>query len=77
MSFAEAAKDASQSKENRLAAQEALLKELQDLLANPPQIPPRAMMPIDLETPVNETIRIAGKFDAHGETTRRGFLRVL
>jgi hypothetical protein len=75
--FAETAKDASQPKENRLAAQEALLKELQDLLANPPQIPPRAMMPVDLETPVNETIRIAGKFDAPGETTQRGFLRVL
>jgi len=75
--FAETAKDASQLKENRLAAQEALLKELQDLLANPPQIPPRAMMPMDLETPINETIRIAGKFDAPGETTPRGFLRVL
>ena len=75
--FAEAAKDASQPKDIRLAAQEALLKELQGLLANPPQIPPRAMMPMDLETPINETIRIAGKFDAPGETTPRGFLQVL
>ena len=75
--FAEAAKDASQPKEQRLAAQEALLKELQQLLANPPQIPPRAMMPLELETPINEAIRIAGKHDAPGETVPRGFLQVL
>jgi mono/diheme cytochrome c family protein len=75
--FADAAKDATQPKENRLAAQEALLKELQDLLANPPQIPPRAMMPVDQETPINEAIRIAGKFDAPGDLVPRGFLQVL
>lgn len=75
--FAEAAKDASQPKEQRVTAQEAFLKELQDVLANPPQIPPRAMMPTEVETPINEAVRIAGKFDAPGETVPRGFLRVL
>ncbi len=75
--FADLAKDASQPREMRAAAQEAYLKQHADSLANPPKIPPRAMIPCDADAPVNEHIRLAGKFDAKGDQVSRGFLRVL
>lgn len=75
--FAEAAKDASQPKDMRVATQDAYLKQHAASLANPPKIPPRAMIPCEADTPTNEHIRLAGKFDANGEQVPRGFLRVL
>ena len=41
--FADNAKNASVSIEERIAAQEGLLKELAESIAKPPAIPPRAM----------------------------------
>lgn len=75
--FADVAKDASRPREMRTAAQEAYLKQHADSLANPPKIPLRAMIPCDAASPVNEHIRLAGKFDAKGDQVSRGFLRVL
>ncbi len=75
--FADVARDATVSIEQRIAAQESLLKELTDSLANPPAIPPRAMIPGDADKISDENIRVAGKFDVNGEKVPRGFLQVL
>ena len=65
------------SREERIAAQEALIADLAASLAKPPKIPPRAMIPIDVKEPADEHIRIAGQFDRLGESVPRGFLTVL
>ncbi|MFN9721492.1 MAG: PSD1 and planctomycete cytochrome C domain-containing protein [Planctomycetota bacterium] len=75
--FADVAKDANQPRDMRTASQEAYLKTFEDALANPPKIPPRAMIPCDSDAPADEHIRLAGKFDARGDQVSRGFLRVL
>ena len=69
--------DATRSLETRVAAQEALSAELSKTLANPPKIPPRAMIPVDVDQPGDEHIRLAGQFDRLGERVPRGFLKVL
>jgi hypothetical protein len=61
----------------RIAAQEAILKGLKDSKANPPPIPPRAMIPGDVEHPEDEAIRLAGQVDRPGSVVPRGFLSVL
>jgi hypothetical protein len=71
------AADPAQPMETRLAAQKALVERLATALATPPAIPPRAMVPRDVDEPADETIRIAGQFDRPGERVERGFLRVL
>jgi hypothetical protein len=76
-SFADNGKDAATPIDQRIAAQEALLQQLTDTIARPPAIPPRAMIPAEAEAVSDEAIRLAGKFDAPGEKTPRGFLRVL
>ncbi len=76
-SLAEAAKEDSRSIEERLAAQQALVEQLTKSLAQPPPIPPRAMIPSDIPQPVNEHVRLAGQFDRLGEQVPRGFLTVL
>ena len=48
---------------------------LETAIAKPPEIPPRAMVPSDAETPADESIRLAGQFDRHGEKVPRGFLQ--
>lgn len=75
--FVEAAKDATQPAEKRILAQENYVKELAHAISNPPQIPPRAMIPADTDTPDDEKIRLAGQFDSLGEKVPRGFLQVL
>jgi hypothetical protein len=74
---AELAGDASQPLEERLAAQRLRVEELAQVLAQPPAIPPRGMIPSETDKPADETIRLAGQFDAPGETVPRGFLTVL
>ena len=75
--FADNAKDVAVPIEQRIAAQEALLKELTESIAKQPAIPPRAMIPTEAEVIGDESIRLAGKFDAPAEKVPRGFLKVL
>ena len=62
---------------DRIAGQGSYVQELKQRLASPPPIPPRAMIPADVDKPADEHIRIAGKFDDKGAKVPRGFLRVL
>ena len=61
--FADEASDVSQTMEQRIEAQQALVDELNAAIAHPPEIPPRAMIPTDVDTPADESIRLAGEFD--------------
>ena len=74
---AEAAADATQSREQRIAAQKAFVASLDAAMAQPATIPARAMIPSDEDTPADESIRLAGQFDRLGQQVPRGFLRVL
>ena len=64
------------SPDDRLDSQQQLIKELTTALDNPPSIPPRAMIPEDIESPTDERLRMAGQFDRPAETVPRGFLQV-
>ena len=75
--IADTADETSRPQKQRLAAQQQLITRLKKSLTNPPAIPPRAMIPADIDQPADEAIRIAGQFDKRGETVRRGFLQVL
>ena len=74
---AEGVADSTKNSEQRLEAQKAFVAALGASIAKPPEIPPRAMIVGDAETPADETIRLAGQFDRHGEKVPRGFLRVV
>jgi hypothetical protein len=71
------ASDPDQLHEQRVVLQKELLAKLQAELAAIPQIPPRAMIPCDVDNPANESIRLAGQFDRLGDQVPRGFLRVI
>ena len=71
------AKGVCKSLEDRIAAQVARIAEITAMLSNAPKIPPRAMIPADVDPPADEQIRIAGQFDRPGEQVPRGFLQVL
>ncbi len=62
---------------DRIEAQINFVSELKQQLASPPPIPPRAMIPADVDKPGDEHIRVAGKFDDKAEKVPRGFLTVL
>ena len=70
------ARDAKADMEKRLIFQTKLVEKLA-MAAKAPPIPPRAMIPQDVETPADEHIRVAGQFDELGEKVPRGFLRVV
>ncbi len=74
---AEGITDSARTAEQRIEAQKAFVATLETAIAKPPEIPPRAMIPGDAETPADESIRLAGQFDRHGEKVPRGFLRVV
>ena len=74
---AEGVTDSARTTEQRIEAQKAFVAALETAIAKPPEIPPRAMIPGDAETPADESIRLAGQFDRHGEKVPRGFLRVV
>ncbi|MCA9173372.1 MAG: PSD1 domain-containing protein [Planctomycetales bacterium] len=74
---APAALDTQLDAAKRSEAQQALVTELDTKLAQPPPIPPRAMIPADAEKPAHEHIRLAGQFDRTGDLVPRGFLQVL
>jgi hypothetical protein len=76
-SVAEGAKDVARPITQRIEAQRALVQERKATEANPPPIPPRAMIPSDVKTPEDEFVRIAGQFDRKGDQVPRGFLRVV
>lgn len=69
--------DEQQTAAQRIATQETFTRKLADAIASPPEIPPRAMIPVDADKPANEQIRIAGQFNELGEEVPRGFLQVL
>jgi Protein of unknown function (DUF1553) len=69
--------DPDQSKEQRVALQKELLAKLQAEIAATPKIPPRAMIPCDVDKPADESVRPSGQFDRLGEQVPRGFLRVI
>jgi Protein of unknown function (DUF1549)/Protein of unknown function (DUF1553)/Planctomycete cytochrome C len=71
------AADTDLAQEQRVAVQKELLKTLQAELAAPPKIPPRAMIPCDVDKPADESVRLAGQFDRLGDQVPRGFLRVI
>lgn len=75
--LADGAKDLSKPLDERVAAQAALVAEMTAFLSNPAKIPPRAMIPADIDVPDDEHIRLAGQFDRLGEQVPRGFLTVL
>jgi hypothetical protein len=61
----------------RIESQKTFAAKLSSSLAKPPAIPPRAMIPADVEAPSDEAIRLAGQFDRPGQQVPRGFLQVL
>ena len=69
--------DSSEPKEERIARQKELLAQMKAELAAPPRIPPRAMIPCDVEEPADESVRLAGQFNRLGDRVPRGFLRVI
>jgi hypothetical protein len=68
------AKDVLLSKEKRVQAQKQKVNSLAKILNHPPVIPPRAMIPVDVKQPADESIRRAGQFDRLGDKVPRGFL---
>jgi hypothetical protein len=74
---ADGAADASQDKEPRAILQKALIAKLRAQLANPLKIPPRAMIPCDVDKPADESVRLSGQFDRLGDKVPRGFLSVI
>jgi hypothetical protein len=70
------AMDASRSPEARIEAQKALVERL-SAAAAPPAIPPRAMAACDADSPADERVRLAGRFDRPDAVAPRGFLRAL
>ncbi len=75
--IADGAKDSAIAAEQRIEAQKVFVATLDAALAKPPEIPPRAMISHDVETPADEAIRLAGQFDRLGDKVPRGFLRVV
>lgn len=69
--------DFSQPQVDRVTAQKKLVAQVQAMLANPPKIPPRGMIPSDVEKPADESIRLSGQFNRLGDQVPRGFLRVI
>ena len=74
--LAEDARDDSIAMEERIKAQSRLLEDLV-VAFKPPAIPPRAMVPSDVEAPADESIRLSGQFDRLGQVVPRGVLQVI
>ncbi|MDC0936472.1 DUF1549 and DUF1553 domain-containing protein [Pirellulales bacterium] len=69
--------DAGLPLQQRIEAQRAVISRLEKTINSPPEIPPRAMIPGDIEHPRDESIRVAGAFDQLDAEVPRGFLGVL
>ncbi len=75
--IAEGSRDPKTPKPERISAQQALIAKLTKTLSSPPPIPPRAMIPGDVDTPADEAIRRSGEADKPGDKVPRGFLQVV
>ena len=60
-----------------ILGKQAKVDALKKVIDSPPAIPPRAMIPCDVDSPGDEAIRIAGQFDRKGEKVSRGYLKVM
>ena len=74
--IAEGSRDPKTPKPERIKAQQTLIAKLTKTLSNPPPIPPRAMIPADVDTPADEAIRRSGEVDKPGDKVPRGFIQV-
>lgn len=70
-------KDASLSYDDRIQFQKKWIESFATILKHPPSIPPRAMVPMDVEKPQDEAVRRAGQFDQPANKVPRGFLQVV
>lgn len=75
--LANKATESSAPKTQRIQWQEAHIAGYQAVIANPPKIPARAMIPADVPEPKDEAIRRSGQFDRKGQVVPRGFLQVV
>ena len=75
-SIAEGVNDQSLAIDERIKRQSLLVDELAAALV-PPEIPPRAMIPCDQESPADESIRLSGRYDRLGKLVPRGVLSVI
>lgn len=70
-------KDPSHTYEDRIRFQKEWIASFADILKHPPGIPPRAMVPTDVDEPRDEPVRRAGQFDKPENQVPRGFLTVV
>ncbi|MDA0752199.1 MAG: DUF1549 and DUF1553 domain-containing protein [Verrucomicrobia bacterium] len=70
-------KDRSLTYEARIRFQKEWIESFANILNHPPEIPPRAMVPTDVDEPRDEAVRRAGQFDKPENQVPRGFLRVV
>jgi hypothetical protein len=70
-------KDRSLTYEARIRFQKEWIESFANILNHPPEIPPRAMVPTDVDEPRDEAVRRAGQFDRPENQVPRGFLRVV
>lgn len=75
--LSEESKDKARSYEDRIRFQKEWIESFANILDHPPAIPPRAMVPMDVEEPKDEPVRRAGQFDQPQNRVPRGFLRVV
>ena len=75
--LSEQSKDKSRNFEERIRFQKEWIASFADILKHPPGIPPRAMVPTDVDEPKDEPVRRAGQFDKPENQVPRGFLRVV
>jgi hypothetical protein len=75
--ISEIARDHCADLADRIQGQQMLLDQVKTRLANPPAIPPRAMIPSEADEIGDEAIRLAGQADRKGDRVPRGFLQVL
>jgi hypothetical protein len=76
-SVSEDARETTVSVASRIDIQKEYVARLRSAIANSPKIPARAMVPADVESPVDEAIRRSGQFNRKGDMVPRGFLRVV
>ena len=69
--------DAQRDSSERQAGQQTLIDRLAKKIDAKPSPPARGMIPRDMETPADESVRLAGQYDDLGEQVPRGVLQVV
>ena len=69
--------DAQRDASERQAAQQRLIDRLAKKIDAKPSPPARGMIPRDIDTPANESVRLAGQYNDLGEEVPRGVLQVV